>query len=323
MRAEFGDRAYLALTLRRRPGDAVRLHRLVEEAQAARIPTVATGDVLYHTPERRILQDVVTCIREGCTIDAAGFRRERFADRHLKAPQEMARLFARYPDAVARTAEVVERCQFDLAELCYQYPEETDRPGETAQQTLERLVGEGVSWRYPNGLPDAVAQQLRHELRLIGELSYAPYFLTVHSIVRFARSKDILCQGRGSAANSAVCYVLGITSIDPTQSNLLFERFVSAERQEPPDIDVDFESERREEVIQWVYERYGRDRAALCATVMRFRARGAVRDVGKVMGLSEDVTGALALKSGAGARRAWPNSTPRNWASTWGTGGCG
>ena len=294
LRAEFGDRAHLALTLRRRPGDAVRLHALANMAQAARVSTVATGDVLYHAPERRILQDVLTCIREGCTIDAAGFRRERVPDRHLKAPQEMARLFARHPDALARTLEIVERCRFDLGELRYQYPDEAERPGETAQQTLERLVGEGALRRYPDGVPGEVADQLGHELRLIRELSYAPYFLTVHSIVRYARSEGILCQGRGSAANSAVCYVLGVTSIDPVRSGLLFERFVSAERQEPPDIDVDFESERREEVIQWVYGRYGRDRAALCCTVMRFRARGAVRDVGKAMGLPEDVTGALA-----------------------------
>jgi error-prone DNA polymerase len=294
LRTDFRDRAYLALTFRRRPGDAVRLRVLADMAQVARVTTVATGDVLYHAPERRILQDVLTCIREGCTIDAAGFRRERIPDRHLKAPQEMARLFARHPDAVARTLEVMERCRFDLSELRYQYPDETERPGETAQVTLERLVWEGVPARYPHGLPEAVATQLRHELRLIEGLAYAPYFLTVHAIVRFARSKDILCQGRGSAANSAVCYVLGVTSIDPVRSGLLFERFISAERREPPDIDVDFEAERRKEVIQWVYERYGRDRAALCCTVMRFRARGAVRDVGKVMGLSEDVTGALA-----------------------------
>ena len=296
LRSEFGDHAYVALTLRRRPGDAVRLHALADMARAARVATVAMGDVLYHAPERRILQDVLTCIREGYTIDAAGFRRERFADRHLKSPGEMARLFARHSEAVARTLEVVERCRFDLSELRYQYPDETERPGETAQQALERLVREGVPWRYPNGLPEAVGQQLRHELALISQLAYAPYFLTVCSIVRYARSEDILCQGRGSAANSAVCYVLGITSIDPVRSGLLFERFVSAERQEPPDIDVDFESEHREEVIQWVYARYGRDRAALCANVMRFRARGAVRDVGKVMGLSEDVTGALATQ---------------------------
>ena len=272
----------------------MRLRRLADLARAARAPAVATGDVLYHAPQRRILQDVLACIREGCSIDAAGFRRERFADRHLKAPAEMARLFARHPDAVARTLEIAGRCRFSLAELRYQYPDETDAPGETPQQALERQVRDSVPHRYPGGLPDAVARQLAHELRLIRDLGYAPYVLTVNSIVRYARSQGILCQGRGSAANSAVCYVLGITAIDPVRSGLLFERFVSAERQEPPDIDVDFESERREEVIQWVYERYGRDRAALCATVMRFRARGAIRDVGKAMGLTEDVTGALA-----------------------------
>ena len=271
-----------------------RLRQLADLAQAARVPTVVTGDVLFHVPEWRILQDVVTCIREGCTIDAAGFRRERFADRHLKPPAEMARLFARHPEAVARTAEIADRCRFSLAELRYQYPDESEVAGETPQQALERQVRDSIPLRYAAGLPPDVARQLRHELRLIAELGYAPYFLTVNSIVRYARSKDILCQGRGSAANSAVCFVLGITSIDPVRSGLLFERFISAERREPPDIDVDFESERREEVIQWVYERYGRDRAALCATVMRFGARGAVRDVGKVMGLTEDVTGSLA-----------------------------
>ncbi len=294
LHADFADRGYLALTLRRRPGDAVRLRQLADMAQAARVPTVATGDVLYHVPGRRILQDVVTCIREGCTIEQAGFRRERTIDRSLKSPAEMARLFARHPEAVARTLEVVARCQFSLADLRYQYPDEVADPALTPQQKLEKLVWEDVPRRYPDGLLADVERQLRHELRLIGELDYAPYFLTVNSIVRFARSKGILCQGRGSAANSAVCFVLGITSIDPVRSGLLFERFVSAERKEPPDIDVDFEHERREEVIQWVYERYGRDRAALCATVTRYRARGAVREVGKAMGLTEDVTSALA-----------------------------
>ena len=270
----FGDRAYLALTLRRRPGEAVRLRRRAELARAARVPTVATGDVLYHVPRRRILQDVLTCIREGCTIDAAGFRRERSADRHLHAPAEMARRFAAHPDAVARTLEIVARCPFSLAELRYQYPDEASDPALTPQQTLERLVWESAPARYPEGVPGDVAAQLRHELRLIAELAYAPYFLTVHAIVRHARGAGILCQGRGSAANSAVCYVLGITAIDPVRSGLLFERFVSAARREPPDIDVDFEHERREEVIQWIYDRYGRERAALCATVVRYRARG-------------------------------------------------
>jgi len=292
LRQDFPGAGYLALTLRRRPNDAVRLRQLAD--LAAGVPTVATGDVLYHVPERRILQDVVTCIREGCTIDAAGFRRERFADRHLKSPAEMARLFARHPDAVARTAEIASRCRFDLSELRYQYPDEIEDPALTPQKTLEKLTWEGAATRYPDGLPETVAAQLRHELRLIAQLEYAPYFLTVNNIVRFAREKEILCQGRGSAANSAVCYVLGITAIDPTRNNLLFERFVSAERHEPPDIDVDFEHERREEVIQWVYDTYGRERAALCATVARYRARGAVREVGKVLGLTEDVTGALA-----------------------------
>ncbi len=294
MEQGFSGRCFVSLGLRRRPGDAARLRRLVELAQAAGVPAVVTGDVLYHVPPRRILQDVVTCIREGCTIDDAGFRRERFADRHLKSAAEMRRLFARYPEAVARSSEIAERCRFGLGELRYQYPDEAEVPGEAPQQALERLVRENTAWRYPDGPPAEVASQLQHELQLIEALDYAPYFLTVHSIVRFARSKGILCQGRGSAANSAVCYVLGVTSIDPVRSGLLFERFVSLERREPPDIDVDFESERREEVIQWVYQRYGRERAALCATVMRFRARGAVRDVGKVMGLTEDVTGALA-----------------------------
>ena len=294
LRRDFPGRCYVALSLRRRPGDAVRMRQLADLAQAARVPTVATGDVLYHLPERRVIQDVLTCIREGCTIDDAGSRRERFADRHLKGPGEMARLFAAYPEAVARTAEIAGRCRFSLSELRYQYPDENEAPGEAPQNALERLVWDSVPRRYPGGLPSDVETQLRHELRLIAELAYAPYFLTVHSIVRFARSRGILCQGRGSAANSAVCFVLGITAIDPVRSGLLFERFVSADRREPPDIDVDFESERREEVIRWVYDHYGRDRAALCCTVMRFRARGAIRDVGKVLGLPEDITGALA-----------------------------
>jgi len=294
--ADFADCSYVALTLQRRPNDAVRLRKITDLAQQARVPTVATGDVLYHVPQRRILQDVLTCIREGCTIDDAGFRRERSVDRHLKPPAEMARLFAQHPDAVARTQEIAERCRFSLDELRYQYPHEVRFPGLTAQQTLEQLTMEGAQRRYPGGVPDDVTRQLRHELDLIAELQYAPYFLTVDSIVRFARSRGILCQGRGSAANSAVCYVLGITSIDPTRTGLLFERFVSAERKEPPDIDVDFEHERREEVIQWVFNTYGRHRAAICAVVIRYRGRGAIRDVGKAMGLTEDVTGALATQ---------------------------
>jgi error-prone DNA polymerase len=293
LRAACGRRAYLALTLRRRPGDATRLAALAAAAQTARVPLAATGDVLFHTPARRMLQDVLTCIREGTIIDAAGFKRERFADRHLKTPAEMTRLFARYPEAIDNTAHIAESCRFSLSELRYQYPTEA-APGLTAQQTLENLTWAGATARWGTAIPPAMHKQLRHELAMIAQLDYAPYFLTVHSIVQFARGQGILCQGRGSAANSAVCYVLNITAIDPVHSNLLFERFISAERREPPDIDVDFEHDRREEVIQWIFARYGRDRAALCATVIRYRARGAVRDVGKALGLPEDITAALA-----------------------------
>ncbi len=263
-------------------------------ASQARVPTVATGDVLYHVPAMRMLQDVVTCIRLKTTIDKAGFLKEKHADRFLKEPAEMERLFRRYPEAIARTGEIATRCKFSLEELTYSYPTEVLEDGLCAQDRLEKLTWEGAAQRYPEGIPDNVAMQLRHELGLIERLQYAPYFLTVDSIVRFARSKDILCQGRGSAANSAVCFVLGITSIDPVRQGLLFERFVSEERREPPDIDVDFEHERREEVIQWIYETYGRTRSALTSTVTRYRARGAIREVGKALGIPEDVTGALA-----------------------------
>jgi len=285
----FGDRCYMALTLRRRPNDALRLHHLSEMATRAGVATVVTNDALFHVPARRMLQDVVTCIRHNCAIDDAGFRRERHADRYLKAPEEMARLFSRYPEALARTLEIADRCRFSLGELAYQYPQEALIPGLTPQQALEKLVWDGAAERYPEGVPDKAVALLKHELRLIETLDYAPYFLTVNAIVRFARSQDILCQGRGSAANSAVCYVLGITSIDPERNDLLFERFVSEERREPPDIDVDFEHERREIVLQWVFETYGRDHAALCSTVIRYRAKGALRDVGKALGLPEDL----------------------------------
>ena len=281
LREAFGDRAYLALTLRRRPNDQLRLHELSNLAVQMRVPTVITNDVLFHEPARRILQDVVTAIRHNCTIDEFGFRRERHADRFLKRPEEMHRLFGRYSEALARTIEITERCQFSLDELSYQYPEERTLPGLTPQQALKKLTWEGAAERYPEGLPDTVRSTLMHELQLIERLDYAPYFLTVNAIVRFARSQDILCQGRGSAANSAVCYVLGITSIDPDRNDLLFERFVSEERREPPDIDVDFEHERREIVMQWVFDTYGRDHAALCSTVIRYRTKGALRDVAR------------------------------------------
>jgi error-prone DNA polymerase len=289
LREAFGDHGYLALSLRRRPNDQLRLFELSNLATSMRVPTIVTNDVLFHGPRRRILQDVVTCIRHNVTIDELGDRRERHADRYLKSPEEMHRLFARYPEALARTVEIVDRCRFSLEELAYQYPEERADPSLTPQETLESLTWEGAAWRCPEGLPDDVVQTLRHELALIEKLRYAPYFLTVHAIVRFARLKDILCQGRGSAANSAVCYVLGITSIDPARNDLLFERFVSEERHEPPDIDVDFEHERREIVMQWIFDQYGRDHAALCSTVIRYRTKGAIRDVGKALGLTEDL----------------------------------
>ncbi|CAH1661831.1 error-prone DNA polymerase [Chelatococcus asaccharovorans] len=293
LREAFGDRAYMALTLRRRPNDQMRLWELSNMATIARVPTVVTNDVLFHEPARQVMQDVVTAIRHNVTIDELGHRRERFADRYLKPPEEMHRLFGLYPEALARTREIMERCKFRLDELAYQYPEEKLFPDLTPQQALEKLTWEGAADRYPEGLPDKVRGNLEHELRLIEKLEYAPYFLTVNAIVRFARSKGILCQGRGSAANSAVCFVLGVTSVDPDRNDLLFERFVSEERREPPDIDVDFEHERREEVIQWVYETYGRARAALCSTVIRYRAKGALRDVGKALGLPEDLTKTL------------------------------
>jgi error-prone DNA polymerase len=294
LRRIFGDRAYCALTRRFLPNETLRLRTIANAASQARVPIVVTNDVLYHCPTRRMLQDVVTCIRLHTTIDNAGFQKERHADRFLKTPDEMLRLFPKYEHAVRRSWEIAERCRFSLDQLTYTYPTEVLEDGLNAQERLEKLTWQGAEQRYPEGLPDKVATQLRHELNLIERMEYAPYFLTVETIVRFARSKGILCQGRGSAANSAVCYVLGVTSIDPVRQGLLFERFVSEERREPPDIDVDFEHERREEVIQWIYETYGRTRSALTAVVSRFRARGAVREVGKALGLPEDVTGSLA-----------------------------
>ncbi len=291
----FGPDAHLALTLRRRPGDALRLHQLELMARAAGVTPVVTNRVLFHEKARRLLQDVVTCIREGTTIDDVGFKRDRHADRYLKSPAEMQqqRHLANHPEAIAASVAIARRCRFSLDELSYQYPHEVSEPGKSPQETLERLTWEGADRRYPEGVPPEVEKALAHELRLIGLLGYAPYFLTVNSIVQFARSQDILCQGRGSAANSAVCYVLGITSIDPERNDLLFERFVSQERNEPPDIDVDFEHARRETVMQWIFETYGRHRCAIVAVVQRFRPRGAVRDVGKVLGLPEDMTKAL------------------------------
>ncbi|MEO6359386.1 MAG: PHP domain-containing protein, partial [Sphingomicrobium sp.] len=290
----FGDRAHLALSFRRRPGDAMRIHQLDTMARRFGVRSLAVGDVLYHSPDRRMLQDVVTAIRNKCTIDDLGFRRERYADRHLKSVVEMERRFAAYPDAIRASADIADRCTFSLRELSYQYPDEIVMSSRSPQDALEQMTREALAIRFPQGVPQAYSKLLDHELKLVGRLNYAPYFLTVNSIVAYARSQGILCQGRGSAANSVICYVLGITSIDPVAHELLFERFISEARDEPPDIDVDFEHERREEVIQWIYETYGRKHAALTAVVSRYRARGAVREVGKALGLPEDLTGALA-----------------------------
>ncbi len=290
---------YLAASVHYRGGDKARLKHLAALAERAGAPLVATNDVLYHIPERRPLQDVLTCIREHCTIRSAGFRLGANAERYLKPPAEMARLFRDHPDAVHRTVEIAGRCRFSLDDLRYEYPDALAGPGRTVQEELEYRTWLGAEERYPrsahpDGLPGEVRAQLEHELALIAKLDYAPYFLTVYDMVRFARRGSILCQGRGSAANSAVCYCLGITAVDPARSDLLFERFISEEQGEPPDIDVDFEHERREEVIQHVYATYGRERAGLAATVISYRARSAVREVGKAMGLSADVVGALA-----------------------------
>ncbi|WP_370237854.1 MULTISPECIES: error-prone DNA polymerase [Henriciella] len=285
---------YLGVNFRFRGRDRERIAWLADQAARIGVPIVAINDVLYHHPERRPLQDVVTCIREHCSIEQAGYRLEANGERHLKPPTEMARLFKGFEPAIQRTVDILDRCRFSLDELSYHYPDEPVPPGKTPQKHLEDLTWAGADWRYPAGVPDGVRKALKKELELIAGLDYAPYFLTVHDIVAWARSEGILCQGRGSAANSAVCYCIGITSVDPSVTSLLFERFLSKERKEPPDIDVDFEHERREEVIQYVYRRYGRQRAALTATVICYRPRSAVREVCKALGLSEDISSALA-----------------------------
>ncbi|ASD26535.1 error-prone DNA polymerase [Brevundimonas sp. 3P9-tot-E] len=285
---------WLGAVLHRRGDDRRRLARLKAMADRAQVPLLALNDVLYAGPEDRDLQDVLTCIREGATIETAGRRLEANAERWLKPADEMACLFKDAPEAAAETTAFLSRATFDLSDLKYEYPEEPVPPGETPQGWLEELVRRRTLLRYPDGAPPKVTTLLAKELAFIADRSLAPYFLTIHDIVRTAEDKGILCQGRGSAANSAVCYVLGITSVDPARHDLLFERFLSSNRDEPPDIDVDFEHERREEVIQYVYERYGRHRAGIAATVIRYRPRSAIREVGKVLGLTEDVTARLA-----------------------------
>ncbi|HEV7253896.1 MAG TPA: error-prone DNA polymerase [Mesorhizobium sp.] len=285
---------WLGAAMHRRGDDRRRLLRLKALAEEARVPLLAVNNVLYDTPEARDLQDIVTCIREGVTLAAAGRRLEANAERHLKPPEEMARLFRDAPEAVAETQDFLARTDFSLDQLRYHYPDEPVPLGYTAQSWLETLVWRRASFLYPNGLSRKVERLLKEELALIKELDIARYFLTIHDIVRVAEDKGILCQGRGSAANSAVCYVLGITAADPAKHDLLFARFISSQRREPPDIDVDFEHERREEIIQHIYERYGRERAGIAATVIHYRPRSAMREVGKVLGLTADVTARLA-----------------------------
>ncbi|MCR2833996.1 error-prone DNA polymerase [Parerythrobacter lacustris] len=276
--------------------DIARIDRLDALAKANGLSLLATNDVHYHTPQRRPLQDVMTAIRHKTTVAKAGHLLHGNGERYLKSPETMCRLFERWPHAIAAARAVADGCDFDLEELRYEYPEEIYPDGMTPQQFLEKSTFEGAQGRYPSGVPESVQATLVRELALIAKLDLARYFLTIKDIVDFARGQDppILCQGRGSAANSAVCYCLGITSVDPAKHALLFDRFISEERKEPPDIDVDFEHERREEVIQYLYRKYGRHRAGLCATVIHYRPRMAIREVGKAMGLSEDVTSALA-----------------------------
>ncbi|MGF1595239.1 MAG: error-prone DNA polymerase [Kiloniellaceae bacterium] len=303
--------SYLGAHALYRGDDARRLAALAALARSAGAGLAACNDVRLHEAGRKPLLDVVTCIREHCTIDSAGYLLEANAECHLKRPEDMAHLFRACPEALANTLEIARRCSFSLDELRHDYPEELTTGGRTPQAELEHLTWIGVRHRYPEGVPARVRAALRHELDLIGRLGYAPYFLTVEDTVRFARSRGILCQGRGSAANSAVCFCLGITEVDPARMDLLFERFVSAERQEPPDIDVDFEHERREEVMQYIYAKYGRERTALTATVICYRSRGALREVGKAMGLSADTIAALATNTWSWSREGVEESSVR------------
>ena len=292
--AALGDKTWLATSMLYTGDDRRRLKALKQAAHTAKVPLIAINDALYHTPDQRDLQDVVTCIREHVTLETAGTRLQANAERHLKSATDMTRLFRHCPEAVAETLHFAKSITFTLAELGQRYPREPVPRGKTPDGYLRDLTEAGLKKHYPDGVPSHVAELAEMELRFIADRKIAHYFLTVRDIVAFARSKKILCQGRGSAANSVVCFALNVTAVDPTKINVLFERFLNTERREPPDIDVDFEHERREEVIQYIYQRYGPRRAALAATVIHYRPRSAIREVGKVFGLSEDVTGRLA-----------------------------
>ncbi|GAA4299702.1 error-prone DNA polymerase [Compostibacter hankyongensis] len=297
-RRAFGAALYLAGSWSYRGFDAKRLYRTQQLCTELDIPMVAVNDVYYHDPARRELQDMLTCIREKCTISGAGYRLCQNAERFLKPFSEMQRLFRLYPDAIQCTQEIASACRFSLDELEYVYPEEITTEGRTPQEELCHLTWQGARERFGEPVPENIQQSILFELDFIARKNYAAYFLTVHDFVRFARSRDILCQGRGSAANSVVCYCLGITSVSPAKFKLLFARFMSDARDEPPDIDVDFEHERREEVMQYIYQKYGRDRAGIVATVTQVHYKGAVRDVAKAMGLSVDTVNRLAACGG-------------------------
>ena len=290
----FNDELYISASRSYNGDDLKKLYRINELSNRFNVPMIATNDVHYHHPSRRQLQDVLTCIREKCTIYNAGFKLHENAERFLKPADEMIRLFHHYPGAIQRTNEIAEACTFSLNSLQYVYPQEITSEGRTPQEELTFLTWKGAKEMFGDAVPEKIVNNINHELKFIEEMNYASYFLTVYDIVRYAREQKILCQGRGSAANSTVCFCLGITSVNPEKFDLLFERFLSSARNEPPDIDVDFEHERREEVIQYIYNKYGRDRAAIVATVTQQHRRGAVRDVGKAMGLSQDVVGRLA-----------------------------
>ena len=295
----FDNDLYIAASRRYSGDDNKYLYQLADLSNKLKIKLVATNDVHYHVPERRQLQDILICIREKCTIYNAGFRLYPNAERYMKPIDEMIRLFRHYPEALQHTQEIAEACQFSLDELKYEYPDELTTNGQSPQEELTFLAWEGAKQQFDNCIPEKTIATIKHELAFIEQMNYANYFLTVYDIVRFARSRNILCQGRGSAANSTVCYCLGITSVDPTKFDLLFERFISSARNEPPDIDVDFEHERREEVIQYIYQKYGRDRAAIVATVTQQHQKGAIRDVAKAMGLSLDTINRLSASVGA------------------------
>ncbi|MFL5765666.1 MAG: error-prone DNA polymerase [Bacteroidia bacterium] len=294
---QLGEKLYLGAVRSYQASDGKRLFRLHQLSGQYDIPLAAMNDVHYHAPERRELQDILTCIREKCTIYNAGFRLYQNAERYLKPAKEMIRLFMQYPEAIENAKKIADACTFSLSELKYIYPEEITSEGRTPQEELVHLTWKGAHEKFPAGISEKIKSTIRFELEFIERKNYAAYFLTVYDFVHFARSKDILCQGRGSAANSTVCYCLGITSVDPSKFNLLFSRFMSDARDEPPDIDVDFEHERREEVIQYIYDKYGRDRAAIVATVTQQHFKGSVRDVAKAMGLSTDAINHLSASS--------------------------